>query len=309
MTDTQPSPEAPSAPEPKRTKRLLIASPAKGGVPLHYVLMQEHILREPLPGWDTEFLVEAANSALTISRNVLAQQAIVRDFDRVLMLDLDHPTRREHLTRILSHDHDKYQLVSGLYCIKRPGRPFWLGIALKGAQPNGDGLLPASFLPTGFLSVNVAALRKMQQVHKDREVYIQDDVLIPPGPRRTKETMFDLFPVGSYGPRMSACRLRRVREAMANVIKRGVNTATRPQLIEALQGVEKAITDEGEPGHLLGEDYAFALLARQAGLELWLDVNCMVPHQGAIAFPITDAAVVATQCDRVPEPDFDLVSW
>lgn len=290
-------------------RRLLIASPAKNGLGTHYITLFSEALQKGLEGWSIDYLVEAANAALHISRDILANDAVTGGFDRMLFLDTDHPATMEHIRRILSHDHDEFQIVSGLYCMKRPGKPFFLGIKAKGAQPRPDGLLEADFLPTGFLSVSTAALRTMQQAHPDREVYVQDNVLLPPGPRPTRSTMFDLFPIGPQGSRTPQSRLRRIRKAMETIIAKGVTGTTRPQMLEALQHVAAALTDVGEPGYQTGEDYSFTWLARQAGIKCWLDVGCLVPHLGSIPLPMTNPALLATECDQIPEAEGDQTLW
>lgn len=290
-------------------KRLLIASPAKGGVPLMYVAAKEELMRHPLPGWDTYWAVEANNSALNISRDILANAAIGHNFDRVIFQDTDHPLRREHYERILSHDHVDVPIVSGLYAVKRSGKPFLLGIRQKGAQMRPDCLLAADFLPTGFLSVSVDALKTMVAFHKDREVYVQDHTLLPPGPRRANTTMGDLFPIGPQGPRTPQARLKKIRKAMEIVLARGVSRMTKPEMLAALQGVQDVLTAEGEPGYLMGEDYSFSWLARQAGIACFLDLKCLVPHRGEIDFPITDPAVLCTEFDSIPEAEGNQDLW
>ncbi len=299
--------EASAAPEAKR--RLLVASPAKGGLPLTYIKLFENLLRGGLPDWTVDYLVEGAQSALTFSRDLLADDAVKHNFDAILMLDTDHPATMEHIGRIMSHDLEEFPVVSGLYCMKRPGKPFFPFIRAKGAQPLPSGLLAADFLATGFLRASVAALRQMQAFHADQEVYVQDHSLLPPGPRETKVTMWDLFPIGVNGDRTPQSRLRRIRKAMATVTARGVASVTRPQMVEALQAVVEVLNHKGSPGYLTGEDYGFSLLARQAGVKCWLDLKCMVPHTGSISYPITDPAVLATECDQIPEAEGDQSLW
>lgn len=286
------------------TRRLLIASPGKNALGLHYITLFEKLIRYGVPGWKIDYLVEGANSALTVARNLLAHAAIKGGFDRVLFLDTDHPATLEHITRILSHDHEEVEIVSGLYCMKKPGRPFFLGIKAKGAKPDSRGLLRAEFLPTGFLSVSVASLKKMCSAHPEREFYVQDDVLTP-GPRETKETMFELFPIGVRGPRTAEAKLRKVL-AVFDRAKAAGSLYNRETLLEIYSEAAKPTQP---PGNLLGEDYAFSRLATEAGIPLWLDVGCCVPHLGQIPYPITDPAVLAVGCDEIPEADAAMADW
>jgi hypothetical protein len=284
-------------------RRCLIASPGKSNLGLHYITLFEALIRKGVPGWTFEYLVEGANSALNVARNLLAHDAIKKGFDRMLMLDTDHPATLEHVTRILSHDHEEVPIVSGLYCMKRPGRPFFLGIKAKGAKPDSRGLLRADFLPTGFLSVSVAALRKIAETHPEREFYVQDDVLTP-APRPTRETMFEFFPIGVKGPRTAEARLRKIK-----AILRPGRAIPMEKMGETLMGVINIMSAAQPPGNLLGEDYYFGRLATESGIPMYLDVNCLVPHIGGISYPLTDPSLIATGCDEIPEADAAMQEW
>lgn len=291
-------------------KKLLIASPCKGNVPQHYMILFQKLVQGGLPGWDVEFLLEGAQNALNISRNILAHEAMKRA-DRMLMLDTDHPIDIIHLARILSHE---VPIVSGLYAIKKPGDPFFLGIRAKGAQPDANGLLEAHFLPTGFLSVSVEALRQIAAYHPEREFYVQQEgskpAAILPTPQATKETMFEFFPIGVNGPRTASARLRKIRKIAEPIIKKGgLGFFPKHQVQEKLAAIINALTEEQAPGYLTGEDYFFSLLAYQAGVKQYLDVKCTIPHRGAIDFPIVDASVIATKCDPIPEHEGSLEEW
>ena len=287
-------------------KRLLIATPARGGLPHYYMTLHEQLIRQGVPGWDVDYLIEGAQNSVQISRNVLAQQAIVRNYDRVLFLDSDMLANIGHVIRILSHD---VPIVSGLYCMKRPGKPFFLGIRKKGAVADANHLLEAVFLPTGFLSVDVNALRTISAQNPDREFYVEDQQLLPPGPKPTRSTMTEFFPTEINGPRTPQARMRRVKEAMAAVMEKGVAGSTKPMMIETLQNVINALTSEQEPGHLTGEDYAFCALAYRAGIKMYLDTACMVAHEGKIGFPITNPAFLTTSVDAIPELEGDVDKW
>ena len=281
-------------------RRLLIASPAKGGLPPAYFALHDMLSRNPIPGWEIEWLVECANSLLNISRNIIANEALKKGTE-LLALDTDHPLPWGHVERVLSHDLERYPIVSALYCIKRPGDPFWLGIRERGAKEDENGLMPAAFLPTGCLRISNAALKQIVEFHKDREVYIQDDNLLPPNTTPTNGTMVELFPYGVCGPRTPAARMRRVRKAMESIVAGGVARATRPQKDEALQQIINALTNEEEPGFLLGDDFFMSLLAKQAGVPMFIDTHCVIPHTGPINYPLTESNLLATRCNSIPE--------
>lgn len=45
-------------------KRLIIGSPSKGGVPHSYMILYEKLVKQGIPGWDIDIVVEAAQNAL-----------------------------------------------------------------------------------------------------------------------------------------------------------------------------------------------------------------------------------------------------
>lgn len=290
------------------TRRCLIASPGKSNLGLHYITLFEALLRQGVPGWTFDYLVEGANSALNVARNLLAHHAVKHGFDRVIFLDTDHPATLEHVTRILSHDHEQYPIVSGLYCVKRPGRPFFLGIKAKGAKPDGRGLLRADFLPTGFLSVSVSALRKIAETHPEREFYVQDDVLTP-GPRPTRETMFEWFPIGVKGPRTAEARLKRVKEIVERYDEGRRSGEWHESAQEVVRVIRDALLNQHPPGNLLGEDYFACRLATESGIPMYLDTGCLVPHLGSIPYPLTDPSLIAMDACEIPEADAAMEGW
>lgn len=280
-------------------KRLLIASPSKGGLGPHYFHLMEHLFRRDIPSYEADYTIECANHSLPMSRNILAGEAIARNYDRVVFLDTDHPMSFENMLRVLSHDHEAYPIVSPLYCLKRPGDPFFLGVRVPGSEADGSGMLPAVFLPTGCLSVAVSALHKIRDRFPEHVFYVQDNVLLPAGPKRTPETAFEFFPVGVNGPRTARSRMSRIKEILADYTDAKV----------AVSKIADAVFDEQEPGFLTGEDYFFSLLAYQTGIPMFLDTRLVIPHEGKICFPITDPSAVATRCEKIPSHEGDPSKW
>jgi len=290
------------------TKRLLIATPARGGLPLYYFELFEEVMTKGIPGWDIEFKQEGSNHSLPIARNILASVALKHGYDRILFLDADHPITHWHVARILSHDHVAIPVVSALYCMKRAGKPFFLGIRRKGAEVREDRLLEADFLPTGMLSISTDALRTVAAAHPDREFYVQTEELFTPDRRPTQHTAFEFFPVGVNGPRTASARLNRIKKLIAEFKDaRSLSPAWEVWLFVAR--LEAALNEPHSPGYANGEDYYFSLLCQKAGVSMFLDVGLMIPHEGKITFPITDPNVVATSFDRIPEHQEAFREW
>lgn len=292
-------------------KRLLLASPCKGNLPHDFMLLYQRLATIGIPGWDIDMVTEAQQNAINLSRNVLAHEAIKRGYDRLLMRDLDNPVDLPHIARILSHD---VPIVSGLYCVKKPGDPFWLGIVKKDSKPDANGLQEADFLPTGFLSISVAALKEIAAFHPDREFYVQTDKLteqtgLTPTPLATNEVMTEFFPIGVNGPRTSQARLGRIKEIIEPVVKKGgLGFFAKHQIQEMLGKVVEAVTTEHVPGYMTGEDYYFSVLAAKAGVKQYVDVGCVVGHRGTVDFPVSPDAL-PKKINRIPVFEGDTKTW
>lgn len=277
------------------TRRLLIASPAKGGIPTFYFQAFLDVARVGVPGYSVDFVAADANHILSIDRSLLAADAIKGEYDdedKVLMIDTDMRWGPAHVARVVSHD---VPVVSGIYCKKRPGPPMWLGLQKKGALARVDGLMQADFLPTGFLAMKIGALRKIARDNPEREFVYSDD-------QNKSHIATEIFPVGVVGPRTAITRLRRVRDALAVAIRDGVDRVPPAELLEATRKAVVAMTDEQPVGRLLSEDYYFSFLAQKSGIDQWLDTKLVIPHQGTANFPIGQESV-ATPTGLMSEND------
>lgn len=224
-------------------------------------------MQTKMEGFCFDFQIEEGEHALNLARNMIAEEAIESGVERVVMIDKDHPWTPAHLVRILSHAEP---IVAGLYCKKRPGKPFWLGRRVKGATPRADGLLAAEFVPTGFLSISVLALLEMERQMPEREYFhVKED--------GTSHVATEFFPIGIVGPNTAQAKLDKLR-----ALARDGQGADLP-LADL-----KAILDHHEEnsGRLLGEDYFFSHLARKCGIPLFIDTKLIIPHVGPVAFPI-----------------------
>lgn len=258
------------------TRKLIIASPAKNGLSSFYFKSFLDLIGHGVPGYQAEVVVEDGNNALNLSRNIIVDDLIHGSFDdedKMLMLDTDHKWDLNHLNRMLSHDFSKYPIISGTYCKKAAGRPVWLGLTKKGAQPLENGLIECEFLPTGFLCTSVGVLRAIAKDNPERDFYYDDH-------GKTK-VMTELFPIGVRGPRTAEARLNRVKKLLLDH-----KNTPKEELFRFFYEVKDACYDQQEPGRCVGEDYCFSYLACKAGFTLWIDTQLVTPHVGQCDFPI-----------------------
>lgn len=254
-------------------RRVLIATPAKGGIPDYYFKSYDQVVRTQFTDYDLSFCVESGHHVLSLARNVIAEASIEENFDKVVMIDKDHPWLPQHLARIISHAEP---IVCGVYCKKKPGKPAWLGIASRGAKPREDGLLPAEFLPTGFLAIDVAALRTMKAKMPEREFVYEDE-------DGAQKTATEYFPIGLVGPNTAEAKIEQLRAMAAG--GSWASVLTMADLLKVLNHIVP------KSGRLLGEDYHFSHLARRCGIPLFIDTKCVIGHVGDIVFPVGPEAV------------------
>lgn len=270
-------------------KRVLIATPAKGGIPWYWEEVKDQVLRMDHPEFEIDFCSEAGNSAINLTRNMLADHARREKYWKLIMLDNDHMWTIEHLFRLLAH---KEPIVGGSYCRKQAGAPTWLAVHTPEIKMREDGLLQCDFIGTGVLAVEVAVFDKMAEMLPEREFEYEDE-------NHKKSTMVEFFPIGLVGPNTAAGKLGRIRKLM---------TSTKAYSTDVLADVQ-AIFDDKSRGNarLLGEDYHFCHLARKCGFKLYVDTQCIVPHVGPICHPVTpDKVAVPTQ---IPSHELNMEDW
>ena len=135
----------------KNYSKVIIATPIRGNqtVTLYTAgLLQSQGLHG---GW----LPMAGQSDIYVARNVLINEFMRRkEFDTLIFIDSDIGFTRKHLQDLIETDE---AFVSGLYTDKcQPPTPFCRdenGVQLSLEDIPKDGMLPARFVPGGFLKI------------------------------------------------------------------------------------------------------------------------------------------------------------
>lgn len=250
-------------------KRLLIATPLRDGASSNYVQELIPLIKQGVPGYDIHTLFIAGPS-VNFARNEVAFHAMNEGFDELVQVDEDLMHWSRYLPRLMSHDVD---IVAGVYCKKKTGKPFWLFTPKPGATAQPDGLLEVSGVATGFLRTKVEVLRKMFLKNPDNQFAARSHEGDPTTVR------FDWFPMGVVGPGTATGRLDEIRTALQN-----------PDT--TLEDVRRIAVEPREPGRLVGEDYYFCREARRAGFRVFVDLGMgILPHIGNISYPVTKAMV------------------
>lgn len=254
-------------------RSVLIATPIRNGTDSNYVRSLIASLQAELP-FRLHFEV-VGNTYVSFARNTLAAWAIEHDFDDVLWVDDDMLYTVEHLRRILSHPQDI--IVGAVYCKRKPGEPEWLFVPKLDARQLPSGLLECTGVATGFLRTPVSLLRKMADRFPDRRYRHQHPTT------KAESVRTEFFPMGLVGPGTAEGRLESIRYTLADESLKANDLLI--QIREAAFGIR-------EPGMLRGEDYYFCRLARQAGIQVFVDLGMQpIQHVGSVPFPITPEMV------------------
>lgn len=249
-------------------KRLLIATPLREGASSNYVKELVPLIKAGIPGYDIHTMFIHGPS-VNFARNEIAFHAVNEGFDELVQVDEDLVHWSRYLPRLMSHDVD---IVAGVYCKKKIGKPTWLFTPKPGATVQPDGLIEVNGVATGFLRTKVHVLREMTVYNPDNQFAAKAHEGDPTTIR------YDWFPMGVVGSGTAAGRLDDIRLALKNNL--------------SMEDIRRIATEPRAPGRLLGEDYYFCREARRAGFRIFVDLGMgILPHIGNISYPITQAMV------------------
>lgn len=278
-------------------KKVLIASPVRGGMSPTFVKNIMAIMMSKINaitgGPNAPYRCESAwtsGTSVAMARDELANVAIKGGFDKLVMIDIDLGCTDSTQTvsmfaRLLSHD---VPVVAGQYVGHNFNSSFHGAVADGVTGPRPDGLMEMAQIPLGFSCIDVKdALLKIKAHHPHRRYAIRQtlDVI-------TKPDMFEFFPNGLVGPCSIEGKFERIKELWAaNSLPPTDENMVNDQLF--LEGVKRIMADTNyDSTFMLGEDYYFCKLAREAGVKLYIDNNIIVPHESHVRIPVPNSKVL-----------------
>lgn len=273
-------------------RHIVIATPAKSGLDEYYLDGFVKTLTNPPAGIKISHAV-MSGTLVSFARNELVHYARRIGAREILFIDSDMQWNETHFARMLSHvDLD---IVAGLYCKRRPGKPYWLMTEKEGCEIDPvTGLLEVEDAPTGFMKIRLdTVMPAIEKKFPHLQFYVHENN------DDRKKTSWEFFPMGVVGPRCPAARMERVKQILKDndPLDLPGGHLSGFQLHKAIHA---ACYDEQDPAWLLGEDYGFCSLARQCGFKLYVDMGMpIVPHVGQIPFPIMAEMVGIDDSDGV----------
>lgn len=218
-----------------------------------------------------------------MARDELCQVAITGGYEEIIFWDVDMHSDDPRMQlalwqRLLSHDVD---IVGGQYVGHNFTSKFH-GAVVEGADIGPTGLLEMAQIPLGFSKIKVSALLKIKAALPHHRYMLKqtDDKL-------GKPDMFEFFPNGRVGPCTGEGKVDRIKEVLLDYGKHAANFG------EYLDQIHAIVQDDKyESTIMLGEDFYFCKLARDAGVKLYVDNNMIVPHLSHVRLPVPNSTVL-----------------
>lgn len=253
-------------------KRVLLGTPLKGNLTLPYVKGLVSLFRSATPQDDAEFLpLVAEGTYVNFNRNDLVETACHNGFDELLMVDSDMEWMPGHARQIRSHAAD---IVGAAYCKRKPGEPEMLFHPVAGAKPDERGLLEVNDVAAGFLWVRTSVFTKLREHNPHLHFHWRGD----------RHARCNFFPIQIFGPNTAEARLAQIKSILADITLQGDKLGA--HVFEAAHGVR-------DPGVLVGEDYSFCRLAKEAGFKIYADTKVVLRHVGPIRYPAAELPLPA----------------
>ncbi len=271
-------------------KKVLIASPVRGGMSPTFVKNVMAIMMSKMNqitgGPNAPYRFESAwtsGTSVAMARDELANVAIKGAFDKFVMWDIDlgcfdSSQTVSMLARLLSHD---VPVVAAQYVGHNFNSSFHGAVAEGVTEPRPDGLMEMAQIPLGFSCIDVKeGLLKIREAHPHRKYAIRQTLDIV-----TKPDMFEFFPNGVIGPCSTEGKFQRLKELI-----KPKHTAVDFDLMDKIS--EIVYDDKYDSSFMMGEDYYFCKLAREAGVKLYIDNNIIVPHESPVRLPVPNSKVL-----------------
>jgi hypothetical protein len=109
------------------------------------------------------------------------------------------------------------------------------------------------------------------------------------GERGGKPEMFEFFPNGVVGPNSAEGKLGRIKDFIKQWESHEIRT--HEELLNRI--IFTADDKDYSTNIMLGEDYYFCKLARDAGLKLHIDNNLIIPHETSVRLPVDNGKILA----------------
>lgn len=262
-----------------KLRRILICTPLKGDIPSTYFKTSLQLATAKLPGLKLDWTL-LEGPAVQMARNELVAHAREGKFDEMVFWDKDvtADSNGENVTagafmRLLSHDKD---IVCAPYSA-RSLSTHWHLQPIPGETPAEDGLQRVSRACIGFSKIKLSVFDRIEARNPWRKAVLID-------PNKSPKPVTEFFPMGVQGKNTPEYRLKQIQKLMEEDFKS--NDARMERIKRELD------VQYDEPNLFAGEDYWFCDLAREAGIDIYLDTFLIMGHLGQTVLPIPTLKLV-----------------
>lgn len=262
--------------EPKHRK-ILIATPLKGGLPPEYFQGLFNAINSKIPGISIAYCFLGGTS-IQWARDEIAKYVLDAKFDELIFWDKDLNPHPQQLIRLISHDEP---VVCSVYC-KRGVKTVW-HIDMMPEQPRvrEDGLLYANRAAIGFSKIKREVFEEIRRKQPQRFYVKQDNGADP-------VEIFEYFPMGLVGPNTAEGKLERIHQTFKKAIESGVHFDEM-----RVADIWEILNDSDySTNRCLGEDFYFCRLLKECGIPLLVDPQLIINHMGETSFPIPTPLLV-----------------
>lgn len=250
--------------------RVLIVTPLKGDVSRHYNKTMVELLTATIPGFTLGHVFMTGNCVMG-ARDWGAWRLEAEGWDKLLFWDADLNPTPADFVRLLAHDKD---FVCGAYC-KREVETHWHFFPVNpGAEIQPNGLWQMNQAAIGFSLIDQDVFARIKAAHPELTYTNQEQ-----GTGKTQLQQY--FPWQIVGPNSNLGKIERIKKFLDGKMDRPFNAT---ELLIEISGIVD--DDDYSQSLMQGEDYGFCRLAREVGVEIWLDTKLVVPHTGECDYPI-----------------------
>ena len=252
-------------------KKILLATPVIGGLPPAYVqtLLNMFLKKKPEVQYDYCLI---AGTIINMARNEIANYGRVRGCDEIVFWDKDLKPSQEQFERLLSHDED---VVCAAYARRSTKTDFHV-CGLPDEFPRKDGLQKVFQSAIGFSKIKVSVFERLAKANPWRR-----HVKFETG---SQEYWLDeFFPMGVAGKNTPEGKIEQIKKLLSASDHEWVH-----------RSINEIIDNNDASDHqILGEDFYFCRLLREAGIPMYLDTHLLIPHSGEVDLPIPTPDVKA----------------
>lgn len=249
--------------------RFLIVTPLKGEVTARYTKTMIELTEGQIPGFTFGHVFISGNCVMG-ARDWGAYRMDTEGYDGIVWWDSDLVPTTADFVRLVSHEQE---FVCAAYC-GRDTTAHWHFEHVPDTGMTPAGLWAVKKSAIGFARIKKSVFDKIRAAHPERTYKNREQ-----GVDVTQLHQFHPWQI--IGPNSDMGKLKRLKELLAGQLDHAHNAT------ELLREVSGIVFDPDYSQNLMqGEDYGFCRMAREVGVDLWVDSKLVVGHRAEITLPI-----------------------